>query len=143
MRRNAAINQTPVLKYAHLAVGWLALAAFVWSGLYLRYTAPSVYLGDQVSRMMFVANHVYILLAGLANITIGRYVTPLGNQIGKGMQSLGMALMMVGTVVLIYAFTIEPMLGSMDRPRTQLGIFFLVGGVLSHLMSGLSGRKNR
>ena len=131
-------NPNPhVLKYSHLAVGWITLAVFAWSGMYLRYTAPSVYREDNVSHMMFVANHIYILMAGLANITIGRYVVGAKGQLGKVLQSLGMGMMMAASGVLIYAFTLEPMLGSMDRPRTQIGVVMLAGGVLAHVLSGL------
>lgn len=131
-------NPNPhVLKYSHLAVGWITLAVFAWSGMYLRYTAPAVYQGDNLSHMMFVANHIYILMAGLANITIGRYVVPVEDQFGRLLQTLGMGLMMAASGVLIYAFTLEPMLGNMDRPRTQIGVMMLAGGVLAHVLSGL------
>ena len=131
---------THVLKNAHLAIGGLTFVAFCWSGLYLRYTAESVYLGDHVSRMMFVANHIYILMAALANIAVGRYVTPLKNPIGKTLQTLGLGLMMAGSIVLVYAFTIEPMLGSMERPRSYFGVIALAAGVLAHGLSGFEIR---
>jgi hypothetical protein len=130
-----------ILKGAHLTVGWLALGIFALSGVYLRVKAPSVYLGDELSHMMFIANHIYILMAGIANVAIGRYITPLENKLGKQLQTLGMGLMMAGSVVLIYAFTLEPMLGSMDRPRTHIGIFLLAGGMVAHMLSGMPEEK--
>jgi hypothetical protein len=107
------------------------------SGLYLRDKAPSVYLSDEVSHMMFRTNHIYILMAGIANVAIGRYVVMLKDKGGRWMQSFGMGLMMVASGVLIYAFTLEPLLGSMERPRTMLGVFLLAGGTLLHVLSGV------
>jgi hypothetical protein len=52
-----------------------------------------------------------------------------------------MGLMMVASAVLIYAFTIEPMLGSMERPRTHIGIFLLAAGTLLHVLSGIPGKR--
>ncbi len=132
-----------ILKKAHLIVGWLTLAIFAASGVYLREKAPSVYLGDEVSHMMFIANYIYIFMAGLANLAIGRYISPLENKVGKQLQTLGMGLMMAGSVVLIYAFTIEPMLGSMDRPRTDIGIYLLAGGIAAHMLSGWPEEKEK
>jgi hypothetical protein len=131
------LRQHTILKRAHLIVGWLTLAAFAVSGIYLRVTAPAIYLNDQVSHMMFVANHIYILMAGIANVAIGRYVVEAKDFRARGMQSLGMGLMMAASGVLIYAFALEPMLGSMERPRTALGIFLLAGGTLLHVLSGI------
>jgi len=125
-----------IIKRAQLTVGWITLAAFALSGLYLRVKAPSVYLGDEVSHMMFRANHIYILMAGIANVAIGRYVVEISDKRGRWMQSFGMGLMMAASGVLLYAFTLEPMLGSMDRPRTTLGVFLLAGGTLLHVLSG-------
>ena len=54
-----------------------------------------------------------------------------------------MGLMMAGSVVLIYAFTLEPMLGSMDRPRTQIGVFLLTGGTVAHILSGWTEEEKK
>ncbi len=105
--------------------------------MYLRVKAPSIYVTDEVSHMMFRANHIYILMAGIANVAIGRYVVEATDFRARWLQSLGMGLMMAASVVLIYAFTLEPLLGSMDRPRTSIGIFLLAGGTLMHMLSGV------
>ncbi len=87
--------------------------------------------------MMFRANHIYILMAGIANVAIGRYVVEATDFRGRWLQSFGLGLMMVASGLLIYAFTLEPLLGSLDRPRTSLGVFLLAGGTLLHMLSGL------
>jgi hypothetical protein len=131
------LRKQNVLKKAHLAVGWLTLAAFAVSGMYLRVKAPSVYLNDEVSHMMFRANHIYILMAGIANVAIGRYVVEAKDFRARFLQSFGMGLMMAASGVLIYAFTLEPLIGSMDRPRTTIGIVLLAAGTLLHMLSGV------
>jgi ABC-type transport system involved in cytochrome c biogenesis permease subunit len=130
-----------ILKRAHFTVGWLTLAAFAASGVYLRVKAPSIYLGDEVSHMMFRANHIYILMAGIANVAIGRYVVEAKDVRARWMQSMGMGLMLASSALFIYAFTLEPMLGSMERPRTTLAVFLLAGGTLLHVLSGILDKK--
>jgi hypothetical protein len=112
---------------------------FAASGIYLRDKAPSIYLGDEVSHMMFLANHIYILMAGLANVAIGRYVVPVADKNGRLMQSLGLATMMAASGVLIYAFLAEPALGSFERLRTQAGVILLALGTALHVFSGIPG----
>jgi hypothetical protein len=136
------MNKNPsVLQRGHLAIGVIVLAAFVVSGLYLRYKAPSIYLGDEVSHMMFRANHIYILMAGLVSISIGRYVTPVESKFGKTMQSIGLGLILAASGVLVYAFTLEPALGSMQRDRTTIGVVMLAAGTVLHVLSGFGGKK--
>ena len=96
-----------VLRRGHLTIGWTVLLLFAASGVYLRVKAPSVYLGDEVSHMMFRANHIYILMAGIANVAIGRYVVPVEDKRGKLMQSIAMAAMTISSVLLVFAFTID------------------------------------
>ena len=133
--------QYSVLRITHLVIGILVLTAFSISGLYLRYTAPSIYLGDEVSHMMFRANHIYILMAGMVSIVLGRYATQAENKYARMMQSLGLGLIMAASGVLIYAFTLEPALGSMERPRTAMGIQLLALGTLLHVLSGLLEKR--
>jgi len=132
-----------VLKVGHLTIGWTVLALFAASGVYLRVRAPAVYLGDEVSHMMFIANHIYLLMAGIANVAIGRYVVPVIDKRGKLMQSVALAAMTASSLLLAYAFMLEPMLGSLERPRTQIGVILLAVGTLLHALSNLPGRQNR
>ena len=129
------------MRRAHQIIGGVTLAVFAVSGIYLRVKAPSIYLGDEVSHMMFIANHIYILMAGLANVAIGRYVMPVEDKNGKLMQSVGLATMMAGSGMLIYAFLTEPSLGSFERVRTQVGVILLTIGTAFHVFSGLPGHK--
>jgi hypothetical protein len=127
------------MRRAHQIIGGLTLAVFAASGIYLRDKAPSIYLGDEVSHMMFLTNHIYILMAGLANVAIGRYVVRVEDKNGRLMQSLGLATMMAASGVLIYAFLTEPALGSFERVRTQVGVILLTLGTALHVFSGIPG----
>ena len=134
------MSKTPsasILKGAHLVIGFAVLAVFSASGLYLRYKAPYIYLGDEVSHMMFRANHIYILMAGFVHVWVGRYVASVESKNGRFMESAGLGFAMAGSVVLIYAFLLEPALGSFERTRTVLGVALLFAGTVLHVLSGL------
>jgi hypothetical protein len=91
--------------------------------------------------MMFIANHIYILMAGLVNVALGRYAVQAQSKPGQLMQSIGLGAITVASILLMYAFTLEPMLGSMDRPRTHIGVVLLAIGTLLHVLSGIPDRK--
>ena len=129
------------MRRAHQIIGGVTLAVFAASGIYVRVKAPSIYLGDEVSHIMFIANHIYILMAGLANVAIGRYAVPVEDKNGRLMQSLGLASMMAASGMLVYAFLTEPALGSFERVRTQIGVMLLTLGTALHVFSGIPGQK--
>ena len=133
-------QQGAALGRTHLVVGAATLAAFIAAGLYLRYNAPALYRGNEASHMMFRANFIYILMTGMAHLALGRYVTSVEEQYGRMMQLIGTLSMTAASAVLIYAYTVEPMLGGFERPRTVLGVRMLAFGVVLHLLSSLPAR---
>jgi hypothetical protein len=50
-------------------------------------------------------------------------------------------LILAASGTLIYAFTLEPALGSMQRGRTAIGVQMLALGTLLHVLSGFPGRR--
>jgi Na+/melibiose symporter-like transporter len=129
------------MRFLHLIVGGIAFVVFLSTGGYMQNRFPDIYQGNEVIRMMFRANHVYILLAALLNLGIGCYLVVRAAGWRRRLQWLGSLLILICTGLLVAAFYQEPMRGSFERPLTTGGIFFLFLGTLLHALSSLPPRK--
>jgi hypothetical protein len=125
------------LRRAHLWVGLLALAAFIASGVHMRFNLQQLLDGDAGLRYAHRANHIYILCSGLVNLVLGAY---LGGARRLRLQALGSALVLLAPVLLAAAFVREPGSGDIARPLTRFGVIALaVGVVLVCLARGRGG----
>ena len=65
------------LRKIHLWFGWLMVLAFVLTGQYMRRVIHPAMEADTTYRFSIRANHVYLLLFGLAHLLLGAYWQPL------------------------------------------------------------------
>ena len=129
------------MKRAHQIVGLATLAVFLGTGVYMRTHFPGIYRSDAGIRMMFRANHVYILLTALLNLGLGSYVVLYAQRWRRALQWAGSGLVLIATPVLIAAFFYEPVRGSWQRPMTLHSVVLLLVGTLLHLISGIGEEK--
>ena len=54
------------MRFLHLVVGGIVFVVFLSTGGYMQNRFPGIYHGNEAIRMMFRANHIYILLASSA-----------------------------------------------------------------------------
>lgn len=99
----------------------------------MKFRFPGLYKEDEIIRYTFRANHVYILLAGLINITLGIYLTTQHRGWKGYLQTIGSGLILIAPVLLVIAFFYEAPLGTPQRYVTSIGIFISFIGVLCHL----------
>jgi hypothetical protein len=128
------------LNLVHITVGIITVVIFIATGLLMRFHFSRIYEANHLVRMMFRSNHIYILLAGLLNISIGTYMITASGTRRKGVQFFGSICLLAAAAVLIWAFFYEPVLESLDRSLTQLGIILLLVGTLSHLLGASRAR---
>ena len=128
------------MRFLHLVVGGIVFVVFLSTGGYMQNRFPGIYHGNEAIRMMFRANHIYILLAALLNLGMGCYLVARAAGWRRRLQWLGSLLILVCTGLLVAAFYQEPMRGSFERPLTVAGIFFLFVGTTLHLISSLPPR---
>jgi hypothetical protein len=128
------------LNLVHKTVGIITVLVFVGTGALMRFHFSLVYEANHLVRMMFRANHIYILLAGLLNIAIGSYLMTSRDTRKRRAQLFGSICLLAAPAILIGAFFYEPVLESLDRFLTQLGIILLLVGTLSHLLGASRAR---
>jgi len=124
----------------HLLVGFVTLAAFLASGMYMRLHIPPVaFLGDG-RHVMFTSRHIYILAAALIHLMLGAYVTPVPARAGRVTQMIGSTLLVAAAVLLMAAFVYEPVAARGRTLVSALGLFALFGGAIIHVLAALLSR---
>ena len=125
------------LRTLHLVVGVAGIAAFLGTGAYMFTSFPDLYGANEALRYMYRANHIYLLLASLANVALG--LQPLSASSGWRAATMitGSVLALASPVVLCFAFVYEVPQASPERVVTALGVYALAAGVVAHAVSAL------
>jgi hypothetical protein len=122
------------MKRMHLAAGLLTVTVFLYTGFHMQSGFPALYQANESIRYLYRANHVYLLLAGLLNIVLGVYLSPVPEKWRTFLQHLGSLPILLAPPVLVYAFFYEAPQGSPERDVTFIGILCLLVGTLCHLL---------
>ena len=128
------------LNLVHKTVGIITVLVFVGTGVLLRFHFSLIYETNHLVRMMFRSIHIYILLAGLLNIAIGSYLIVSPGTRTRNAQWFGSICLLVAPAILVAAFFYEPVMETLDRHLTQVGIILLLVGTLSHLLGASRAR---
>jgi len=121
-------------------IGAITLAAFLLSGIHMRTHNPPLPQLEGDLHWLFVSRHIYILSAALLNLVLGAYIGPVTPRAARW-QRIGSLLILVGAVLLMTAFIIEPMAGRSRTPVSSFGLFALFGGTLCHVGAALPRRR--
>lgn len=109
---------------AHWVVGLLTLLIFPLTGQYMRHIAGVPHL-ETVPRLIFRSRHLFILLAGVANIALSN------SQPFHRAQKVASVLILVAPSFLIAAFFIDPARGVHSSIVFRLGMYsFWIAGIL-------------
>jgi hypothetical protein len=109
---------------AHWLVGLLTLLIFPLTGQYMRHIAGVSHL-DTIPRLIFRSRHLFLLLAGVANIALSN------SQPFHRAQRLASVLILVAPFFLIAAFFIDPARGLHSSTVFRLGMYsFWIAGIL-------------
>jgi len=128
------------LNLIHTVVGICTTLVFLGTGLMMRFHYTRVYESNHLVRMMFRSIHIYILLAGLLNISLGVYMSLSERPRKRATQLFGSICILSAPLLLIAAFFYEPVRESLERQMTLIGIVLLSIGTMSHLLAGLGKR---
>jgi hypothetical protein len=125
------------LRTAHLVVGAITVGAFLVTGLVMYGHEPSLSTLDWSERLLFRSRYIYILAAGLVNLSLGiRYALPEGAT-RRSAAMTGSLFVLLSCVLLFFAFFAEPMAGRAPGPFSRLGLYALFGGVLLNVAASL------
>ncbi|HKO99377.1 MAG TPA: hypothetical protein VJU86_20425 [Pyrinomonadaceae bacterium] len=128
------------MKRFHLIFGLIVLVIFLLTGQYMdRYFNHLEGMPDG-PRMLYRTRHIFILLAALLNLGLGRYLRTDETQLRRGLQILGSVLIVGATILFIVAFFNEPKLMNLETPLSHRGMYAIAAGTLLHLLSGIQPR---
>ena len=129
------------LRMAHLAVGLIAIVAFLITGMLMSAHEPPMMKLAWDQRLLFNSRHIYLMSAGLVNLAMGvHYLLPTART--RHAAAVAGSLLVLGSaVMLFFAFFAEPMAGRLPGRLSGYGLFALFGGVLLHALASLAGRR--
>jgi hypothetical protein len=122
---------------AHWLVGLLTLLIFPLTGQYMRHIVAVPQL-DDVTRLIFRSRHLFLLLAGVANIALSN------NQPSHRAQRGASVLILVAPFLLFAAFFIDPARGLHSSTVFRIGMYcFWIAGVLLAIVNRPRYRTER
>ena len=125
------------LRTAHLVVGAITIGAFLVTGMLMYTHEPPLSAMDWDDRLLFRSRHIYILSAGLVNLSLGlHYALPTGAA-RRAAAVAGSVLALASTALLFFAFFAEPMADRGPGPLSAYGLFALFAGVMALALANL------
>lgn len=122
------------LRKIHLWFGWLMVLTFVLTGQYMRHIIHPAMEADATFRFSMRANHVYLLLFGLAHLLTGAYFQPMEATGRARLQQAGSAALLLASLLALAGFFVEPKVGA-DRPVMLTAMVVAVTGTGLHLLA--------
>jgi hypothetical protein len=121
----------------HLLTGLAGLAAFLASGLYMRWLHALTPGLDETTRMLLCSTHIYLLFAALLNLTLGLYLPPAPAGWRRRLRLTGSLLILAGPPLLAAGFLTEPWLTGLERPYSRWAIYGSLAGLALHAAARL------
>ncbi len=128
------------MKRFHLLFGAAVVAAFLLTGQYMDRVHNHLEGMADGPRLLYRTRHIFILLAGMANLCLGAYVAPRPERGRRFLQVVGTCLIAAASSLFVAGFFYEPGLQDLHTPLSHWGAYAIVAGTLLHLLSG-AGRK--
>jgi hypothetical protein len=121
------------VKRFHLYLGLAIVFVFVLTGQYMEYVHNRT-LPDG-PRLLYRSRHIYLLLAGLINLSIGAYLAYRPDGWRRTLQTIGSVLLAAGPALLLAGFFREPSRGPNQTMLAPIGIYATALGTMLHVVS--------
>ena len=125
---------------AHLFIGGLGLALFMLQGQYMARFLGVAELPD-AARMMYRSAHIFLLLASVANVSAGYFMSP--TMTANHWQRLCGLVLLISPAILIWSFFTESQISTLDRPLARTGLYLLFGAAVILLLDESYRRLKR
>jgi hypothetical protein len=123
----------------HLVVGLFVIAVFLLTGYYMRFHLHHLMEANDRLRFSLRGNHIYILLLGLLNLSLGAYLK-VSQMIWRAyLQLVGSLMILTATGLVIVAFFFENK-ELLDRPFTLMTMILTLAGTMLHVGSTIKQR---
>jgi len=116
----------------HLYIGILIVIIFLLTGQFMHHKYDHLKDMELMNRALFRAGHLYILLFGLINASIGAYYKLAKHKLIKRIQEFASVPMFIASFLVIYAFFTELPTEDIERPLTRLSLYMIFFGVAVH-----------
>jgi hypothetical protein len=130
------------LRKIHLWFGWFMVLAFVLTGQYMRRVIQPMMEADPTFRFSMRANHVYLLLFGLAHLLMGAYFQPLEPTSRARLQQVGSVSLVLASLIALAGFLVEPKVGA-ERPVMLAAMVIAATSTGLHLLAVSKLRGHR
>jgi hypothetical protein len=121
----------------HLLIGGIGLVLFMLQGQYMARFLGVETLPD-AARMLYRSAHIYLLMACVANISAGYFMTPVA--IVSRLQRLIGIILLLTPVLFIWSFFVESTVATLDRPIAKTGLYLLFGAAALLLLDDVYRR---
>ncbi len=126
----------------HFYFGIIIIIIFLLTGQYMHHNFDHLKDMELMNRALFRAGHLYILLFGLINVSLGIHFRISKTKYIKLIQLFGSAIIFIATFLVIYGFFTELPTEQIERPITRNSLYLILFGVSVHgLISLVKKRK--
>lgn len=131
------------MSYAHLIFGVIVFIIFLITGKFMRLDFPDKEIIPQDFRLLMRSRHIYILFSSFIHILLGVYLQIETRIWRKTLQLFGSALLVAGSILLIWAFVYETYTTKTFSEASRWGIYLSLGGTILHLVGGFKVKKGK
>jgi hypothetical protein len=125
------------MAYVHLIFGIVLFIIFLVTGRFMRTDFPDKEIIPQELRLLMRSRHIYILFSALLHLILGIYLR-IQPQFGrKILQISGSLLLILASILLIWAFVSETYFERGFSDVSRWGIYLSLGGALLHFIGAL------
>lgn len=126
----------------HLYLGILVIVIFLLTGQYMHHNFDHLKDMELMNRALFRAGHLYILLFGLINVSLGTHFRISNINLLNRVQLFGSVIILIATFLIIYGFFTELPTEEIERPLTRNSLYLILFGVSIHgIVSLIMKRK--
>jgi len=126
----------------HLYLGILVIVIFLLTGQYMHHNFDHLKNMELMNRALFRAGHLYILLFGLINVSLGTHFRISNINFLNRVQLFGSVIILIATFLIIYGFFTELPTEEIERPLTRNSLYLILFGVSTHgIVSLIMKRK--
>jgi len=131
------------MRRVHLILGILLFVVFLTTGQFMRANFPDKDIIPQELRLLMRSRHIYILYCAFLHILLGVYLQGGPGGWRKLVQYAGSAVLIISSVLLVWAFIAETYTYAHFSEISRFGIYTSLAGVALHLIGGLGARTAR
>lgn len=132
----ALARASPRAATIQLVVGWVTVAVFLATGLFMRLGYPRVATPDLAHRVFFRTHHLYLLASALVNLLAGSSLRNAHGSAPRPRLALAASTsMLAAPPLLLLGFATEHLTPALRGEATSFGWYTLAAGVVLHLLA--------